>query len=50
VWISDVLPGVDGTHDLTAARELILPEARPYLRDLPVLADSGPRATAHTSR
>jgi len=27
-------------HDLTAARELVLPEARPYLKDLPVLADS----------
>ena len=29
------------THDLTAARELVLPEARPYLKDLPILADSG---------
>jgi DDE superfamily endonuclease len=28
-------------HDLTAARELVLPEARPYLKDLPFLADSG---------
>ena len=37
--VSDVLPG--STHDLTAARELVLPEARPYLKDLPVLADSG---------
>ena len=36
---SDVLPG--STHDLTAARELVLPEARPYLKDLPILADSG---------
>ena len=35
----DVLPG--STHDLTAARELVLPGARPYLKDLPVLADSG---------
>ena len=25
----------------TAARELVLPEARPYLNDLPILADSG---------
>jgi hypothetical protein len=33
------LPG--STHDLTAARELVLPEARPYLKDLPILADSG---------
>ena len=37
--MSDVLPG--STHDLTAARELVLPEARPYLKDLPFLADSG---------
>jgi len=37
--VSDVLPG--STHDLTAARELVLPEARPYLKDLPFLADSG---------
>ena len=35
----DVLPG--STHDLTAARELVLPQARPYLKDLPFLADSG---------
>ena len=39
LWVSDVLPG--STHDLTAARELVLPAARPYLNDLPVLADSG---------
>jgi hypothetical protein len=39
LWVSDVLPG--STHDLTAARELVLPEARPYLKDLPLLADSG---------
>jgi hypothetical protein len=39
LWVSGVLPG--STHDLTAARELVLPEARPYLKDLPVLADSG---------
>jgi hypothetical protein len=31
------------THDLTAARELVLPVARPYLKHLPVLADSGSR-------
>jgi hypothetical protein len=29
------------THDLTAACEPVLPEARPYLKDLPFLADSG---------
>jgi hypothetical protein len=28
-------------HDLTAAREQVLPEARPSLKDLPFLADSG---------
>jgi hypothetical protein len=39
LWVSDVLPG--STHDLAAARELVLPEARPYLRELPFLADSG---------
>jgi len=39
LWVSDVLPG--STHDLTAARELVLPQARPYLRELPILADSG---------
>jgi hypothetical protein len=37
--VSDVLPG--STHDLTAARELVLPGARPYLARLPILADSG---------
>ena len=39
LWVSDVLPG--STHDVTAARELVLPGARPYLKDLPFLADSG---------
>jgi hypothetical protein len=39
LWTSDVLPG--STHDLTAARELVLPEARPCLKMLPFLADSG---------
>ena len=39
LWVSDVLPG--STHDLTAARKLVLPEARLYLRELPILADSG---------
>jgi hypothetical protein len=39
LWVSDVMPG--STHDLTAARELVLPEARPYLKDLPILADCG---------
>jgi hypothetical protein len=39
LWVSGVLPG--STHDLTAARELVLPEARPCLTDMPILADSG---------
>jgi DDE superfamily endonuclease len=39
LWVSDVLPG--STHDVTVARELVLPQARPYLKDLPFLADSG---------
>jgi hypothetical protein len=39
LWVSDVLPG--SCHDLTAARESVLPEARPYLGKLPFLADSG---------
>ena len=37
--VSDVLPG--STHDLTAARELVLPQARPYRGKMPLLADSG---------
>jgi len=39
LWVSGALPG--STHDITAARRLVLPEARPYLKKLPVLADSG---------
>ena len=39
LWVSCALPG--STHDLTAAREHVLPGLRPYLKDLPVLADSG---------
>jgi len=39
LWVSGVLPG--STHDLTAARELVVPQARPYLKKLPILADSG---------
>jgi hypothetical protein len=38
LWVSGVLPG--STHDLTAARELVLPQARPYLKKLPILASS----------
>jgi hypothetical protein len=39
LWVSGVMPG--STHDLTAARGLVLPEARPYLGKLPILADCG---------
>ena len=39
LWLSDVLPG--STHDITAAREQVLPAARPYLKNLPILAGSG---------
>jgi hypothetical protein len=39
LWVSPVLPG--GVHDITAAREHVLAILRAYLKDLPVLADSG---------
>jgi hypothetical protein len=39
LWVSGVLLG--STQDLTAARELVLPQAHPYLKELPFLADSG---------
>jgi hypothetical protein len=40
LWVSDVRPG--STHDLTAARELVLPTLYPHAaRGLPVLADKG---------
>jgi hypothetical protein len=39
LWFSDVLPG--NTHDLTAARRQVLAIVRPYLKDMPVLADCG---------
>lgn len=39
LWTSDALPG--STHDITAAREQVLPAASPYLKDMPILADSG---------
>ena len=38
-WVSDVRPG--STHDLTAARELILAILWPYTTTMPVLADGG---------
>lgn len=38
LWVSDALPG--STHDITAARELVLPGLRPWLTRFPCLADS----------
>jgi hypothetical protein len=39
LWISSVLPG--STRDITGTRELVLPGLKPYLREIPCLADSG---------
>jgi hypothetical protein len=39
LWLSDALPG--STHDITAARQQVLPGLRPYLKKLPCLADNG---------
>jgi hypothetical protein len=40
LWVSPVRPG--STHDLTAARELVLPALHPHAaRELPVPADKG---------
>jgi hypothetical protein len=39
LWAWPVLPG--GVHDITAAREHVLAILRPFLKDLPVLADLG---------
>jgi hypothetical protein len=39
LWVPAVLPG--GVHDITAARELVLAILRPFLKDLPALADCG---------
>jgi hypothetical protein len=45
LWVSPALPG--GVHDLTAARQYVLPALRPYLKNLPVLADSGYEGAGH---
>lgn len=40
LWVSDVRPG--SSHDITVARELVLPAVYPYAaRGLPVLTDKG---------
>ena len=38
-WASEVRPG--STHDITTARELVLPGLRPWLKVFPCLGDSG---------
>jgi len=45
LWVSDVLPG--NVHDITAARELVLAILRPYLKDMPCLADPGYEGAGH---
>jgi hypothetical protein len=45
MWISDVLPG--NVHDLTAARENVLPVLRDYADDMPALADCGYEGAGH---
>ena len=46
LWVSAVRPG--STHDLTAARELVLPALYPHAaRGLPVLADQGLHRCRH---
>ncbi len=45
LWVSPVLPG--GVHDITAAREHVLAVLRPFLKNLPVLADSGYEGAGH---
>jgi hypothetical protein len=45
LWVSDVLPG--NVHDITAARELVLGILRPYLKDMPCLADPGYEGAGH---
>ena len=39
LWVSDVRPG--STHDLAAARELVLAILWLYTKDMPILADGG---------
>ncbi|WP_344194103.1 transposase family protein, partial [Acrocarpospora corrugata] len=45
IWLSDALPG--STHDLTAAREQVLDVIRPYLKDMPLLADPAYEGAGH---
>ncbi len=48
LWVPGVLPG--STHDITAARELVLPEARPYLGKLPFLGGPSCSSRPTTAR
>jgi hypothetical protein len=45
LWVSDVLPG--NVHDLAAAHQNVLSVLRPYLKNLPVLADLGYDGARH---
>ena len=45
MWISDVLPG--NVHDLAAAREEVLAVLRPFLDQMPALADGGYEGAGH---
>lgn len=45
LWISDVLPG--NVHDLEAARRQVLEILRPYVKEMPVPADSGYESAGH---
>src|SRR5260370_12034584 len=44
-WVSDVRPG--NVHDLTPAREPVLRVLRPYLKDMPCLADPRYQGAGH---
>jgi hypothetical protein len=45
LWVSDVLPG--NVQDLKAARQQVLTIIRPYLKDMPLLADPGYQGAGH---
>ena len=45
MWVSDVLPG--NVHDLAAARENVLAVLRPFLEEMPALADRGYEGAGH---
>jgi DDE superfamily endonuclease len=45
LWVSDVLPG--NTHDLDAARQLVLPVLRQFLKYFRTLADGGYNGAGH---